>query len=118
MTDLTADNNAKSKTLSAQEKELNTAWFVFGTKSELKGEKILADGDVLKDGDFNKDYFTQIDIRYDKVIKFYSKSVKMLSSHPTGSYKLVKDADGQYELHITSPAQFWSVTKYLVVQVK
>lgn len=115
---LTTDNKEKARTLSVQEKELNTAWFVFGTKSELKEEKILADGDVLRDGDFNKDYFTKIDIRYDKVIKLYSKSAKILSSHPSGSYKMVKNGEGQYELHITTPAQFWGVTKYLVIQVK
>ena len=32
-----------------------------GTKSELKDQKILEKGDVLKSADFNKDYFTQID---------------------------------------------------------
>lgn len=115
---LAADNASKSKTLSAQDKELNAAWFVFGTKSELKEEKILSDGDVLKNGNFNKDYFTQIDIRYDKVIKLYSKSAKLLSTHPSDAYKLVKDSQGQYELQITNPQKFWSVSKYLVVQVK
>lgn len=115
---ITADNESKSKTLAAQEKELNEAWFVFGTKSELKDEKILVDGDILKSGKFNKDYFTQIDIRYDKVIKLYSKSAKLLSTHPEGSYNMVKDSQGQYELRITNPTKFWSVTRYLVVQVK
>ena len=38
-------------------------------KSELKDQKILEKGDVLKSADFNKDYFTQIDIRTDKEIK-------------------------------------------------
>jgi len=115
---ITADNESKSKTLAAQEKELNKAWFVFGTKSELKDEKILTDGNVLKSGSFNKDYFTQIDIRYDKEVKLYSKSAKILSTHPDGTYSLKKDAQGQYELHITNPSKFWSVTRYLVVQVK
>ena len=66
VTSLEADNESKSKSLAAQEKELNEAWFVFGTKSELKEQKILTSGDVLRDGNFNRDYFTQIDIRYDK----------------------------------------------------
>lgn len=115
---LTADNEAKAKTVAAQDKELNTAWFVFGTKSELKEQKILSSGDVLKDGNFNRDYFTKIDIRYDKEVKLYSKSAKLLTTHPKGSYSLTKDAQGQYELHITDPTRFWSVSKYLVVQVK
>lgn len=64
--ELSAENEAKTKTVEAQDKALNTAWYVFGTKSELKDQKILKKGDVLKDNDFNKDYFTQIDIRKEK----------------------------------------------------
>ena len=118
VTNLTAENKAKAETVATQDKELNTAWFVFGTKNELKEQKILSSGDVLKSGDFNKDYFTQIDIRYDKEIKLYSKNAKVLTTHPEGSYVLEKDKDGQYEIHITNPTKFWSVSKYLVVQVK
>lgn len=118
VTSLEADNESKSKSLAAQEKELNEAWFVFGTKSELKEQKILTSGDVLRDGNFDRDYFTQIDIRYDKEIKLYSKSAKLLTTHPSGSYNLTKDAQGQYELRITNPQKFWSVSKYLVVQVR
>ncbi len=115
---LTEENRSKTEKVQQQDKELNTAWFVFGTKDELKEQKILTKGDVLKSGDFNKDYFTKIDIRYDKDLKFYSKSAQLLSTHPAGSYQLAKDKQGQYELHITDPQKFWSVSKYLVVQVK
>lgn len=115
---LTEDNKAKTEKVQQQDKELNTAWFVFGTKSELKEQKILTNGDVLKSGDFNKDYFTKVDIRYDKDIRFYSKSAQLLSTHPAGSYRLEKDKQGQYELHITDPQKFWSVSKFLVVLVK
>ena len=115
---LSEENKAKTEKVQQQDKELNTAWFVFGTRSELKEQKILTSGDVLKSGDFNKDYFTKIDIRYDKDLKFYSKSAQLLSTHPAGSYQLAKDKQGLYELHITDPQKFWSVSKYLVVQVK
>lgn len=115
---LSAENELKTKTVAAQEKAMNTAWFVFGTKSELKEQKILKNGDVLQSDDFNKDYFTQIDIRTDKEIKLYSKSAKLLTTHPEGSYSLVKDTKGQYVLKITDPNKFWSVSKYLVIQVR
>ena len=118
VSDLTAENEAKSATVASQDKALNTAWFVFGTKSELKDQKILKNGDVLKNDDFNKDYFTQIDIRTDKEIKLYSKRAELLTTHPAGSYELVKDAKGQLILKITNPNQFWSVSRYLVIQVK
>ncbi len=115
---LSEENKAKSQTVAEQDKQIHTAWYVFGTKSELKEQKILQKGDVLQSGDFNKDYFTKVDIRYDKEIKLYSKSAKLLTNHPAGSYKLEKDNKGQYVLQITNPDAFWSVSKYLVVQVR
>ena len=118
VSNLTADNKQKQETIQSQDKDLNTAWFVFGTKAELKEQKILQKGDVLKANNFNKDYFTKIDIRIDKEIKLYSKSAELLTTHPNGSYSLVKDAKGQYVLKITSPEKFWSTSKYLVIQVK
>lgn len=122
--ELTAENEAKAKAVAEQDKALNTAWFVFGTKKELKDQKILSGtglfkkGEVLKDGDVNKDYFTQIDLRTTKEIKLYSKDADILTTHPAGSYKLEKDDKGQLTLKITNPQEFWSVSKYLVIQVK
>ena len=81
-------------------------------------QKILEKGDVLKSADFNKDYFTQIDIRTTKEIKLYSKRAELLTTHPAKSYELVKDDKGQLTLKITNPKEFWSVSKYLVIQVK
>ena len=115
---LTSENEKKSSTISQQDKDLNSAWFVYGTKSELKEQGILKSGDVLKNGNFNKDYFTKIDIRKTKSIKTYSKSAKLLTTHPSDSYTLQKNASGQYELTITNTTKFWSVSKYLVMQVK
>lgn len=121
---LTAENEAKAKTVAAQDKAINTAWFVFGTKKELKDQKILTNtglfkkGQVLKDTDINKDYFTQVDIRTTKEIKLYSKDADILTTHPSGSYALEKDDKGQLTLKITNPNDFWSVSKYLVIQVK
>ena len=116
--ELTAENEAKAQTVAAQDKALNTAWYVFGTKSELKDQKILNRGDVLKDDEFNKDYFTEIDIRKDKEIKLYSKRATLLTTHPAGSYELAKDDKEQITLKITNPNQFWSVSRYLVIQVR
>ncbi len=111
------DNAKKANTINAQDKQINTAWYVFGTKKELKEQNILVDGKVLQ-GNFNKNYFTKVDIRSLKALKLYSKSAKMLTMHPSSSYKLERDAQKQYVLHITNPQLFWSTSKYLVVQVK
>ena len=69
-------------------------------------------------GNFNKNFFTKIDIRVDKEIKLYSKSAKILTMHPSSSYTLATDAKDQYVLRITNPQLFWSTSKYLVIQVK
>lgn len=117
VSDLKAENTEKAQTISTQDKQLNTAWFVYGTKNELKNQGIISGGKVLQ-GNFNKNYFTKIDIRTDKEIKLYSKSAKILTSHPSSSFTLAKDTKGQYVLRITDPQTFWSTSKYLVVQVK
>ena len=114
---LTNESAQKSQQISQQDKQLHTAWFVFGTKSELKEQNILKDGQVLQ-SNFNKEYFTKIDIRVDKEIKLYSRSAKMLTAHPASSYTLQRDANKQYVLRIINPDQFWSTSKYLVILVK
>lgn len=118
MENLSEINREQSGTVARQEKQLNSAWFVYGTKAELKEQGILKDGKVLKDNEYNKDYFTEIDIRHVKDIKTYSKSAKLLTTHPEGSYMLAKDGNGHYVLHISNPSRFWSVSKYMVMQVK
>ena len=114
---LKEETTQKSQTISTQDKQLNTAWFVFGTAKELKEQNILDGGEVLR-SNFNKDYFTKIDIRIDKEIKLYSKSAKIKTAHPESSYTLYRDANKQYVLRINDPQAFWSTSKYLVVLVK
>lgn len=110
-----SDNNAQIAR--NQDAQLNTAWYVFGTSKELKSKRILVDGEVLT-SDFDKSYFTEIDIRETTSIPLASKSVKLLTTHPDGSYTLLKDSQGLYTLRITDTYKFWSVSKYLVVRVK
>lgn len=115
--DLKEESAQKSATISGQDAQLNTAWYVFGNKKELKEQKILVDGKVLQSS-FNKSYFTKVDIRSFKSVKLYSKSAQLLSMHPSSSYTLARDANKQYVLTITNPEIFWSTSKYLVVLVK
>ncbi|MCI6550624.1 MAG: hypothetical protein MR450_07180, partial [Prevotella sp.] len=117
VSNLKTESSQKSETISIQDKQLNTAWFVFGTKKELKDQHILVDGKVLQSS-FNKSYFTKIDIRVDKEIKLYSKSARLLTMHPSDSYTLTQDVNKQYVLKINNPQIFWSTSKYLVVLVK
>ena len=117
VTQLREETAKKTETINNQDVQLNSAWYVFGTKKELQEQNIYQKGKVLQ-SNFNKNYFTKIDIRVDKEIKLYSKSARMLTSHPAASYTLQPDAQQQYVLRITNPQQFWSTSKYLVVLVK
>ena len=114
---LTKESCKKTEVINAQDKQLNTAWYVFGTKKELKNQHIMENGKVMT-GNFNKSYFTKVDIREVSEIKLYSKSAKLLTTHPSSSYTLVRDANKQYTLRITNSQIFWSTSKYLVVLVK
>lgn len=111
-----AELTQKTETITSQDKQLNTAWFVFGTKKELQEQHILEGGKVLQ-SNFNREYFTKIDIRVDKEIRLYSRSAKLLTAHPSSSYVLERDANKQYVLRITNPQLFWSTSKYLVILV-
>lgn len=117
VTTLQDESTQKTETINTQDKQLNTAWYVFGTKKELKEQRIIDDGKVLT-SNFNKNYFTKIDIRVDKEIKLYSKSAKIMTMHPSDSYTLQKNSNNQYVLRITNPQLFWSTSKYLVIVVK
>ena len=117
VSNLQQESSQKTEVINTQDKQLNTAWYVFGTKRELKEQNILVKGKVLQ-GNFNKNYFTKIDIRVDKEIKLYSKSAELLTAHPGGSYTPTRDSKDQYVLRITNPQTFWSTSKYLVILVK
>ncbi|MGI6222750.1 MAG: hypothetical protein ACOYJG_04005 [Prevotella sp.] len=117
VSNLKTESADKSKTISTQDHLLNTAWYVFGTKKELREQRILEGNKVMR-GNFNKNYFTKIDIRNTREIKLYSKSATIKTIHPSGSYTLERDANKQYVLRITNPQNFWSTSKYLVIVVK
>ena len=112
----------QSEKLNEQDKALNTAYYCFGTAKELKDQKILSGGGlfskskVLQSG-FNKDYFISVDVREVKEIPLFAAKAKLKSNHPEGSYEFVKDEDGNLTLNITDPKTFWSLGKYLVIEV-
>ncbi len=113
---------SQSETLRAQDKDLNTAYYCFGASKELKDQQIISGGGVfskskvLQDG-FNRDYFISVDIRELKEIPLFAKKAKVLSNHPQNSYELLPDEDKNLSLVIRDYAQFWSLGKYLVIEV-
>lgn len=115
---LTADNEAKQRAIDEQDQKLHSAWYVYGTKRELEEENILVKGKIMESDKVNHDYFTRIDIRATKSIPLYSKKVKLLTTHPEGTYSFVKDEKGEYVFNIIQPEKFWSTSRYLVISVR
>lgn len=122
---LTGDVNALQEITDAQQEvieqqitQLNTAWYVYGTAKELKEQNILKDGKVLSSTEFNKNYFTEIDVREDKVFPLYAKRAKLLTAHPEGSYEFAKDEEKLLTFRIVDADAFWSVSRYMVIQVR
>lgn len=116
--DLQQISDVQQEVIEQQVVQLNTAWYVYGTAKELKEQNILRGGDVLSSADFNRDYFTEIDIRVDRTFPLYAKRAQLLTVHPEGSYEFVKNEEKQLTLHIIDFETFWSVSRYMVIQVR
>ncbi|BCI64829.1 MULTISPECIES: hypothetical protein [Bacteroidales] len=119
---LSEETEKQKSTISSQEKEINTVYYVFGTTKELKEQKIISGGGLFKasevmKGDFNKNYFTKEDLRTFKQVSLESKKAKLLTTHPEGSYTFEKNDKDLLTLVITNPTEFWSLSKYLVIKV-
>lgn len=101
--------------------QLNTCYYVIGSKSELKEHDIIKTGFLKKTKimpeDFQRNYFTEADQRMLTSLPLHSKKAKVLTNQPTDSYEIVTDADGMKVLNITNPQEFWATYKYLVIQV-
>lgn len=125
MDELTATLNQKDEIIAEKDDEINTAFYVIGTSKELKEQGIITkEGGFIGIGkikklreDFNKDYFTQIDIMKTKDIVLGNKKVEILTTHPKNSYKL-KGEKIIEKIEFLNPKEFWGVSKYLVMVVE
>lgn len=113
----------QNKRLQDQDAALHRAYYCFGTLSELKEENIIKGGGlfskakVLPEG-FNQEYFKQVDTRDLTTIALFAAKAHLRTQHPASSYHFEKDADGNQTLVIDNQKDFWSRSKYLVVEVE
>jgi hypothetical protein len=115
----------KVEELAQTTQELNTAFFTFGTSKELKENGVITkEGGFIGIGkierlrsDFNKKYFTEIDIMSTRKIPLGVAKAEILTTHPQDSYELVGEKNIE-RLEIKKPKEFWSVSKYLVIVVE
>jgi len=117
----------QAKQLELRDNELNQVFFVYGSKSELLDNQIirkkggllgLGAVNILKD-DFNKEYFTSVDLRKLENIPVAGKQLEILTEHPKNSYEIVKDdQDLISEIKINNKDAFWEGSQYLVMVTK
>lgn len=119
-------NVAAAKEIAEQEAnelttELNTCYYAFGSKSELKEHKLIETGFLRKtkilSGNFEQSYFTTADKRTLTTLEFHSKKAKVLTNQPADSYTMEEAPNGNKFIRITNPDRFWSVSNFLIVQV-
>jgi len=122
LSNLTTNYKAVENESNQKTEIINTAFYAIGTSKELKENKVITkEGGIIGLGkttklssDFNKEYFTKINIEKTTSINLGAKKIKMLTTHPSNSYKLIGEKPIE-KLEITNTKEFWSASKYLVI---
>lgn len=105
----------------AAENAANRVYYAIGTNKDLKKnglleKKFLGATKVLK-GEFDASYFVTADLRTLTSIPTGAKKVKIWTNMPAGSYEIVGEKNGPKTVQITNPAEFWSLTHHLIIQI-
>jgi len=126
LSEVSMNYDAAQQMLEEKTVKLNKAYYAFGTSKELIAQGVLTKeggfiglgkAEKLKD-DFNKNYFTEIDASEITSIPLACKKAKLITNHPSESFKF-DGSEGKIEkLVITNAEDFWSASKYLVVVVE
>ena len=115
----------KDEKITTQAYEMKKAFYVCGTYKELKAKGLLTkEGGFIGLGKTEKltgnipdNVFEQIDLSQTKTISVNSKSAKLISEHPAGSFEFIRDQDKKIaSLEIKDPVMFWKISKYAVIE--
>ena len=123
---LKMESQKKTEVIESKTAELNNAYYVLGSSKELRDKKIVSKtGGFIGIGrdkkvtqDFDKSYFTKVDITKLKEIPLSAKKAKLLTTHASVSYRLEMDGKKVTKLVILDAAHFWEVSKYLVIEIE
>jgi hypothetical protein len=118
------ESKAKSDVIQQKTEALNTAYYAVGTFKELRDNKVVSkEGGFLGlgrkkglAGDFNEEYFTKVDVSQLKSIPVNGKDARIVTNHPSSSYKFEMDGKKMAKsLTILNSQSFWKSSKYLVI---
>lgn len=104
---------------------INRAFYVSGSSKELKTKEVVdVEGGFIGLGrvkvlnaNSSDGLFTQIKKDATDTLSFNGKSAKLVTEHPTDSYKL-ESANAKINLIILDKSAFWKSGNYLVVETK
>jgi hypothetical protein len=118
---------SQSKVISQQDAmigEMNTIWYVVGTKKELSEKGIIVktggmlSSSVKMSEMINPDYFTVSDMRTLTSISFTGSKAELVTNHPEGSYKFVIENEKIKGLEILNAKDFWKSSRFLVIMTR
>jgi hypothetical protein len=118
---------AQSKVISQQDLligEMNTVWYVVGTKKELSEMGIIEKAGGLFSGKMkisemiNQGNFTTADMRNLTGIPFESKEAELVTVHPEGSYRFLEENKLIKGLEIDNSTEFWKSSRFLVIMTR
>lgn len=118
--------NLQNKKISDLNQKLNEVAYVIGSKSELLDNGVLTkSGGLIGIGksrklnsDLNTDYFTYVSKYKFQNISLGYKTVRLMTAHPSSSYRLSNVNEIIDSLIIINQDDFWRNSKFLVVEVK
>lgn len=122
MDNLAEEQQMQDQLLKEQELKLNTVYYMFGTSKELKEAKVISGGFLrstkILGENIESSMFIGVDKRITNEIPVFSTKAKILSEHPEGSYVFKKDDKDEIVIDILDENKFWSLTRFLIVEVK
>ena len=115
------ENKSQAEALTVAQEMLSEGYYIIGSSSELKKLGVLSSRFLGKSkvnvDQIDESIFTKIDTRDFLQLTIPSKKVTIKSQHPSTSYKLTTDKkSGTTTLDIVDELDFWSVTRFLIIQ--
>lgn len=102
------------------DRDLHAVCYVVGSRRKLIEAGILDRGGLVGrirvSADNSSEFFMQADSRELVEIPIRQKRVKIVTSHPESSYRLIRNSDRTVvKLVITDPVRFWESSRVLIV---
>jgi hypothetical protein len=104
--------------------DMNTIWYVVGTKKDLTDRGIIEKAGGLFSGEVKTKVmddlalFTAADIRDLSVIAFECDRAELVTNHPDGSYKFIVENELIKGIEILNKKDFWKSSRFLVIMTR